>query len=155
MKIFLGFDKRGEKLAMRVAEVLTEMGHDVNIPLDDEEEQKNYPVQAKAVCEKVLKTKNSRGVLVCGTGVGMMMASNRFKKIRAVLANEPAVAHFARRHEDANVLVLAGGYKDDEFVVKQSSKPEECLKTFLETEFECDRHVKRVQMLDEIAEEGK
>lgn len=150
MKIFLGFDKRGEKLAMQIADDLTNMGHEVNIPLDEEEDQKNYPVQAQAVCKKVLETKDSRGVLVCGTGVGMMMASNRFEKIRAVLANEPSVAYFARRHENANVLVLAGGYKDDKFIVKQSSRPEECLKVFLETEFEGDRHVKRVEMLDKI-----
>lgn len=151
MKIFLGYDRRGEKLALHLAEVLTEMGHEVNIPLDEEESHKNYPVQAEAVCKNVLKNKDSKGLLVCGTGVGMMMASNRFEKIRAVLAWEPAVAYFAKRHENANVLVLAGGYKDDKFAVKQSSKPEEILKVFLETEFEGDRHEVRIKMLDEIA----
>lgn len=151
MKIFLGYDRRGEKLALHLAETLTEQGYEVNIPKDDEEDHKNYPVQAEAVCNQVLKNKGSKGLLVCGTGVGMMMASNRFEKIRAVLAWEPAVAYFARRHEDANVLVLAGGYKDDKFAVKQSAKPEDIVNVFFETEFEGDRHVARIKMLDEIA----
>lgn len=150
MKIFLGYDRRGEKLAMQLAEKLVGEGFEVNIPKDDEEDIKNYPVQAKAVCENVLKNTNSRGILVCGTGVGMMMASNRIKGIRAVLATEPSVAYFARRHENANVLVLAGGYKDEKFAVKQSSKPEEILKVFFETEFEGDRHIARINMLDEF-----
>ena len=75
MKIFLGYDRRGEKLALHLAEVLTEMGHEVNIPLDEEESHKNDPVQAEAVCKNVLKNKDSKGLLICGTGVGMMMAS--------------------------------------------------------------------------------
>lgn len=150
MKIFLGYDRRGEKIAMQLAEKLISDGYEVNIPNDSEEGHKNYPEQASAVCENVLKNKDAKGLLVCGTGVGMMMASNRYKKIRAVLAQEPAVAYFARRHEDANVLVLAGGYKDEKFTVKQSSKPEEILKVFFETEFEGDRHIQRIKMLDEL-----
>jgi len=152
MKIYLGYDRRGEKLAFSLAEELTNAGYDVNIPLIDEEEHSNYPQEAKAVCEKVLKDKNSRGLLICGTGIGIMMAANRFDKIRAVLADSKAQAYFARRHEDANVLVFAGGYKDDNYQIRSvGSSAMEIVKVFLETEKEGGRHDKRVKMLDEIA----
>ena len=153
MKIFVGYDHRGVKMAYKLIEKLIEDGHEVNEPFDANSENDNYPVIAKTVCEKVLETKGSVGILICGTGIGMAMASNRFNGIRAVLAQSEADAYFARRHEDANVLVLAAGYSDGiKEVTSCNRKAGRMLNVFLSTDYEGGRHIKRVSLLDKIAE---
>ena len=154
MKIFVGYDHRGVKLAYKLIEKLIEDGHDVNEPFDNNSENDDYPVIAKMVCEKVKKTKGSVGILICGTGIGMAVAANRFEGIRAVLAQSEADAYFARRHEDANVLVLSAGYNDGvKEVVSCNRKAARMVDTFLNTGFEAGRHIKRVALLDKIANE--
>ena len=141
-------------MAYKLKEKLIEDGHDVNEPYDEGGENDDYPVIAKAVCEKVLKTKDSVGILLCGTGIGMAVAANRFEGVRAVLAQSEADAYFARRHEDANVLVLAAGYSDGiKEVASCNRKAARMVDTFLNTGYEAGRHIKRVALLDKIAKE--
>lgn len=147
MKIYIGYDHRGTKLAFKVMEYLVEMGHEVNEPFESEEAD-DYPDIASTVCEKVAKEKGSRGLLICGTGIGIAMSANRNAKIRAVLAQTEADAYFSRRHEDANVLVLAGGYTDNIMTIKTPKNYEKIIDAFLTTNFEGGRHERRVKKLE-------
>lgn len=152
MRIFIGFDHRGEKLAYKLMEELLEKGYEVNQPVDSEEAD-DYPDISSVVCASVKKNKGSKGILICGTGVGMCMAANKELAMRAVLAHNVADAYFARIHEDANILVLAAGYKDEKNEVKTPSKPLEIVEAFLNTEFEGGRHERRVKKLNKIGKE--
>jgi len=152
MKIFIGFDHRGEKLAYKLMEELLEKGYEVNQPIDSEESD-DYPDISRVVCAAVRKNKESKGILICGTGIGMCMSANKESSIRAVLAHNIADAYFARRHEDSNVLVLAAGYKDEKYEVKSIVKAEEIVEAFLKTEFEGGRHERRVKKLNKIGKE--
>ena len=154
MKIFVGYDHRGVKMAYKLIEKLINDGHEVNEPFDANTENDDYPEIAKVVCEKVLKTKGSIGLLICGTGIGMAIAANRFEGIRAVLSQSEADAYFARRHEDANVLVFAAGYSDGlKEVTSCNRKATRMVDTFINTKFEAGRHIKRVALLDNIAKD--
>jgi len=101
----------------------------------------DYPDYAKKLCKYVLKEK-SMGILICGTGIGMSIAANRNKKIRAALCNDVGVAELARLHNDANVLVLGGR-------VTKPSEAEKIVKRFFDAKFSNeDRHKRRIQKLD-------
>lgn len=153
MKIFVGYDHRGREKAFKLIEFLVDKGYNVNVPFEDNNEKIDYPDVAKAVCLNVRKNKENKGVLLCGTGIGMVMAANKEDKIRAVLAQTEGDAYFARRHEDANVLVFPAGYSDGTISVKSPKNIENILGTFLKTEFEAGRHVLRVKKLDNIGKE--
>lgn len=151
MKVFIGYDHRGVNMAYKVMEYLLSSGHEVNEPFLNNDEADDYPDISHVVCEKVKKNKGSIGILICGTGIGMNMCANKESKIRAVLAHSEAEAYFSRRHENANVLVLAAGYDDGKMQVKaQNSKAEKIIETFINTQFEGDRHVRRINKMEDI-----
>ena len=153
MKIYVGFDHRGKDRAYKLIENLINKGYDVNVPQDDSEGTLDYPDISKLVCSFVKKNRANFGVLFCGTGIGMVMAANKEDKIRAVLAQTEGDAYFARRHEDANVLVFPAGYSGDMFSVKQPKNIEKIVETFLSAEFEAGRHTSRVKKLNNIGKE--
>lgn len=98
----------------------------------------DYPDFAKAGCLKVLEDSRNVGIFICGSGLGMSMVANRNPKIRAALCHNTATASLARRHNDANVLVLAG----------RTTKPRKAIKmvkVFLTTDFEGGRHARRIK----------
>ena len=150
MKIFIGFDHRGTEKAYKLIEFLIEKGYEVNVPCENKEEKVDYPDISQMVCSMVKKNKSNRGILFCGTGIGMVMASNKEEKIRSVLAQTEGDAYFSRRHEDANVLVFPAGYDDGKLSVKSPKNINQITETFLKTEFEGGRHVERVKKLDNI-----
>lgn len=100
----------------------------------------DYPDFAKLGNQKVLENPNNIGIYICGTGIGMSMAANRNPKIRAALCTTTKFAELARRHNDANVLILPG-----RFISK--IKAISIVKEFLTTKFEGGRHLKRVKKL--------
>ena len=100
----------------------------------------DYPDYAKLGNQKVLESPNNIGIYFCGSGIGMSIAANRNTKIRAALCNSIKFAELARRHNNANVLVLSGKYTSK---VKAIS----IIKTFLTTKFDGGRHLKRVKKL--------
>ena len=100
----------------------------------------DYPDFAKAGNEKVLEGANNVGIYICGSGIGMSMAANRNPKIRAALCTTVNFASLARKHNDANVLVLPG-----RFISK--TKAIRIIKVFLTTNFEGGRHLRRVKKL--------
>ena len=149
MKIYIGYDHNGTNLAFKIMEYLVEKGYEVNEPFESEAGD-DYPDIAKAITSAVKEDKGSRGILICGTGIGIAMSANRIRGIRAVLAQTDADADFSRRHKDSNVLVLAGGYTDKIKAVKPSKKYEEIIDAFLTTDFEGGRHERRVAKLENL-----
>lgn len=103
----------------------------------------DYPDIAREVSEKVLETKGSFGILICGTGIGMSMAANKLKGIRAAVATTEQMAEMARRHNDANVLAMGARTTGIEDMKKIAMK-------FLQTDFEKgeERHVRRVEKIE-------
>jgi len=112
----------------------------------DAEERVDYPDYAKMVCELVLKKEARFGILLCGTGIGMSIAANKFPGIRAALAYFPEAAELSRRHNQANVLVLGGRIMGPELA-------EWTVSAFLNAEFEGGRHTARVEKIAQLERE--
>ena len=103
----------------------------------------DYPVYARKVAEAVLSGECEEGILLCGTGIGMSIAANKNPKIRAALCLNTTYAALARKHNDANVLVLAGRFLNKQKAIR-------IIKVFLTTNFEGGRHTRRVKKLKEV-----
>lgn len=103
----------------------------------------DYPDYAFKVARAVSEGVYGRGILICGTGIGMSMAANRFPHVRAALCNDLFAATLSRRHNDANILVLGGRVIGDVLAV-------EILKTWLETPFDGGRHQSRLDKFDQV-----
>ena len=103
-------------------------------------ESVDYPDFAHKLTKEVLKNKNNVGILICGTGVGMSIAANRKKGIRAGLANNSKIARLIRKHNDANVLVLPGRFIN-------TSEAKKSVRAFISTKFESGRHKRRIKKL--------
>ncbi len=101
----------------------------------------DYPVYAGKVCDEITSGRAQFGILCCGTGIGMSIAANKHKGIRAAVLSDEFSAEMTRRHNDANVLCLGGRVIDAEKAVKLAD-------IFLNTPFDGGRHVKRVEMLE-------
>ena len=104
------------------------------------EESVDYPDYAKKLVSKITTTENSKGILICGSGIGMSIAANRDRNIRAGIAFEPEIAKLMREHNDANVLVLPGKFMNIQDVLK-------CIENFLTTNLAGGRHQNRVKKL--------
>jgi ribose 5-phosphate isomerase B len=139
MRIAIGCDHRGLKLKQSITKLITEAGHSYDDFGCSTTEPVDYPDIAKVVSEAVAGGNFDRGILICGTGIGMCMAANKVKGIRAALAYSTLSARRARQHNDANILCLAG-----EETPKEIS---EIVKAFLTTEFEGGRHQRRVDKM--------
>lgn len=137
----IGSDHAGFALKTRLLEELRALGFE---PVDlgtRSEESTDYPDYAHPVAERVERGEVRRGVLLCGTGLGMSYAANRHPGVRAAVAWSPEVARLSREHNDANVLVLPARFvSDDEGV--------EILRTWLATAFEGGRHGRRVAKIE-------
>ena len=138
----IGSDHAGVELKARLVEELRILGY---APLDlgtTGTEAVDYPDFAHEVAGRVERHDARRGVLLCGTGLGMAYAANRHSGVRAAVAWSPEIARLARAHNDANVLVLPARFvSEDEGV--------EILKTWLTTEFAGGRHSRRVAKIDQ------
>lgn len=107
----------------------------------DSSKRVDYPDFAKILCENVLKTKDSKGILICGSGIGMSMSANRFQGIRAALCTSAYMAHITRAHNDANVLCLGAR-------ISGEGEVESMLEAFINSEFEGGRHACRVGKIE-------
>ncbi|MGH7561899.1 MAG: RpiB/LacA/LacB family sugar-phosphate isomerase, partial [Gemmatimonadales bacterium] len=125
----------------RLVQELRRLGY---APLDlgtDSAESVDYPDYAHVVADRVSRGENQRGVLLCGTGLGMSYAANRHSGVRAAVAWSPEIAHLAREHGDANVLILPARFLEEE-------KAAAILKEWLETPFAGGRHSRRIAKID-------
>jgi ribose 5-phosphate isomerase B len=147
MKLAVGSDHAGWELKEFVKPVLESLGCEVTDVGTYSDESVDYPDFASAACRRVLSGEADRAVLVCGSGVGMSMAANRFRGIRAVLCTDLYLAKYSRLHNDANVLCLPGR-------LMGKALAEEVVKTWMSTAFEGGRHQRRLDKLEEIQPAG-
>ncbi len=140
--IAVGSDHRG--FAIKQA-LVRELEHR-SIPVDDKGADSNrsadYPVYAGRVARAVSRGESERGILICGSGIGMSVTANKFPGVRAALCHDTHAAEMCRRHNNSNVLVLGEG------VGEQGAL--ELLRVWLETPFEGGRHQKRLDLIAEI-----
>jgi ribose 5-phosphate isomerase B len=143
MRIAVGSDHAGFALKRRVAPMLEQAGHEVVDIGTDSEQSTDYPRYAAKAARLVADGGADRAVLVCGSGVGVSIVANKVEGIRAVNAHDPDEAEMSRRHNDANVLALAGRRIPEEEAAR-------IVETFLETDFEGGRHSRRVGQIAEV-----
>jgi ribose 5-phosphate isomerase B len=143
--VAVGSDHAGFSLKESAREFLKEWGYEVFDAGTHTLDSVDYPDFAKIVAKGVSQGKYDRGVLVCGTGIGMSICANKFKNVRAALVTSNFHAEMAARHNNANILVFGGR-------VTSPMEARIMLKTWLETPFEGDRHTRRVEKIDKITE---
>jgi ribose 5-phosphate isomerase B len=141
-RLIIGSDHAGFELKEKIKAQLTREGFEIEDVGTHSAARTDYPVYAKTVSRAILAKKFNKGILVCGTGLGMCYTANRFKGIRAALATSKELAEMASRHNNANVLCLGGRTTSIETSM-------EIIKAWLTTPFEGGRHEKRINMIDE------
>ena len=141
MKIALGADHGGFALKEIVKKHLEDKGFEVLDKGCYSAESVDYPVYAKAVANSILNKEADYGILICGTGIGISIAANRFKGIRAALCSNTTMAKLTREHNDANILALGARMTGDILAL-------EIVDEFLKTEFLGGRHLTRIQAIE-------
>ncbi|MBS6446181.1 MAG: ribose 5-phosphate isomerase B [Clostridiales bacterium] len=140
-KLAIASDHAGVDYKKRLIEHLEKQGYDcINLGTDTEESV-DYPVYADRVCGKITSGECALGILICGTGIGMSIAANKHKGIRAALCSDTESAALTRQHNDANVLCLGARILPFEKAVQITD-------AFLNAEFLGGRHQRRVDMLE-------
>ena len=154
-KFVIAYDHRVDlKTIDKIKNVLMAKEIEVLV-VEDNGESNDYPLLAKKCYELYLENKADGMLLLCGTGIGMNVVANKFAGIRSVLATSEAEAYFSRRHEDANCLVFGAGYADEKYEVKLCKrKMVRMIEAFVDTDFEGDRHIRRLNQITDI-EQGK
>lgn len=141
-KIYIASDHGGFLAKSHLIDFLKHRG----LPYEDfgtcSDESVDYPEFAAKLAMRVAKEKG-RGILICGTGIGVSIVANRFKGVRAALCRNTIEARLSRQHNDSNILCLAGRFDDDH-------TREEIVKSWLETKFEGGRHQRRVDMFSHL-----
>lgn len=138
--IAIASDHGGFELKTVLVEELKAAGHSVLDLGTMSSDSVDYPDFADALATAIGDGRASRGVLLCGTGIGISMAANRHRGIRAAVCRDVTETRLARQHNDANVLCMGGRVTGPEVA-------KDCLRTFLETKFEGGRHARRVAKL--------
>ena len=139
-KIALAADHAGYLLKGKIIAYLTEKGYEcVNLGTDTADSV-DYPVYANKLCESILSGECECGILICGTGIGMSIAANRHKGIRAALCYAENCVELTRQHNNANVLCLGANITGPAIALN-------AVKTFLATDFEGGRHQRRVDKM--------
>ena len=145
--IAIASDHRGFKMRAEIMRYLDEH----NIEYKDygtfSEESVDYPEKAKEVALAIQKGKAEKGILICGTGLGMSIAANKFKGIRCTVCYSEDVARYARKHNNSNILALGAE-------VNTIAEAIEIVRIWLATDFEGERHKLRLEMIEEIENEN-
>lgn len=144
LPIAIASDHAGVALKGVLKEELTKLGQAaLDLGPADASVSVDYPDFADKLAEVLRDKKAARGVLICGSGIGISIAANRHRHIRAALCSNATAARLARQHNDANVLALGARLIGDEVA-------KDCLHVFLTTEFEGGRHAGRVEKLSKL-----
>ena len=142
-RIYVGADHAGFALKQKLVDELKRLGYEpVDVGPTTCDPADDYPDYAKPVADAVSKGIAQRGVLTCGTGLGMGYVANRYPRVRAAVVWSPEVAELARTHNDANVLILPSRFVSDEEGL-------DILRRFLATPFEGGRHERRLEKIDQ------
>ncbi|MCU0651520.1 MAG: ribose 5-phosphate isomerase B [Candidatus Omnitrophica bacterium] len=144
--ILIASDHAGFGLKEKIKLYLQKTGFKVNDLGTYSEERCDYPEFAARLAKLIPRQKNSRGILICGSGIGVAIVANRFKGVRAAVCHNIQAAEFSRRHNDSNVLALGARIAGLELQKK-------ILKIWLNTKFEGGRHRRRLNLLKRIEEE--
>jgi len=140
MKIAIGADHNGVEFKQMLKEHLAQHHHEVIDVGPETTDSVDYPDFAFAAAEAVAAGEADRGILICGSGIGMSMAANKVRGVRAALCLTPESARLTRAHNDANVLTLAGWQSGADDVL-------EIVDNFMQTDFEGGRHARRVDKI--------
>ncbi len=139
--LIIGSDHAAFELKEKISRYLSENGYTIKDAGTTGEQSVNYVDYGKIVAVAVSEMKYSRGILLCGTGLGMSMVANRYPGVRAALCNDLFSARMSRRHNDANILVIGGRVIGDILAL-------EIVETWLESPFEGGRHLERINSID-------
>lgn len=141
-KVYIASDHRGVALKLYLIEMLTAAGYMVvNLGTDNPNTMVDFPDVAATMADAIGDDKNARGVLICGTGAGIMIAANRYRNLRASRCDQPSQARDDRFHDDINVLALAADDIDIEMAFL-------CVQTFLESPFDnIERRIRRIEKI--------
>ena len=143
LEIYMASDHAGFNLRQTLADLLTEAGHIVHDLGPETDARVDYPDFGEKLAKAMKPFPDSRGVLVCGSGIGISIAANRFPWIRAALCHDVTTAVLSRQHNDANVIAFG------ERLIGETTASD-ALIAFLETKFEGGRHQGRVQKLSDL-----
>lgn len=141
--IIIGCDHAAYPLKEKVKDYLAGKGIDVEDVGTNSEKSVDYPDFGKKVASMVSNGNFKRGILMCGTGIGMSMVANKFPHIRAALCTEPFFAEMSRRHNDSNILVMGGRMLGETLAL-------EIVRVWLETPFDGGRHQARLNQFDTV-----
>ena len=142
MKIAIGNDHVGVELKHHLIEYLTQKGHEVVNFGTDETASNHYPIYAQKVAEAVVGGECERGILICGTGIGISITANKVPGIRCAVCTDCFCAEATRLHNDANMLALGGRVVGEGLALK-------IVDTFLDTPFSGDeRHIRRIAKIE-------
>lgn len=148
MKIGIGNDHSALELKAEIIEFLENKGHEVVDYGTNSTESCDYPVYGEKVAHAVVNQEVDQGILICGTGLGISLAANKVKGIRAAVCSEPFTARMARQHNNCNILAFGARVVGGELAKM-------IVETWLNTEFEGGRHQRRVDMISAIEEENE
>ena len=144
MRIAIGSDHRGVTMKAKVIEILRQNGHEIIECIGEVRDNAiDYPDVARQVAAAVSKNEVDRGILICGTGIGMSIVANKFPNVRAAVCGDKLTAEISRRHNNLNVLCLSGD-------MLGANALEGILNKWLKTEFEGGRHERRIQKIAQI-----
>lgn len=145
LSIAIGSDHHGVAIRSKITEILRQEGHTVLEfgPSLTEKQSVDYPDVAAEVSERVSKHEMDRGILICGTGIGMCITANKFAGVRAAPVIDELSAELSRRHNDLNVLCLSGEMLGEDAIQR-------IITVWLKTPFDGGRHEKRIEKIDEI-----
>ena len=147
MRIAVGSDHRGVGAKAKIVDLVQQMGHEVSDEGTDTTDSVDYPDIAANVSQKVAAGDADRGILICGTGIGMAIAANKFPQVRATTIHDEIAAEMSRRHNDANVLCLSGDMLGERNF-------DNLIRIWLDTEFEGGRHARRLEKIASIEEKS-
>lgn len=145
MKIVLASDHAGYNLKMHIRAHLEAKGYEVNDLGVHNKERSDYPVYGNKAAREVANGNSDFAIVCCGTGVGISIAANKVKGVRCCCCSEPYSARMSRRHNNANALAMGGRVVGDELALM-------IVDEFLATEFEGERHKRRVNLISELDE---
>jgi len=147
MKVAVASDHRGVRVRGIVIDEIQAVGHE---PIDfgpDDDSSVDYPDYAMKVAEAVSKGEVERGILICGTGMGMCIAANKFRSVRAVTCHDDVTAEYSRRHNNANIMCLSADMLGDRLLGR-------IVEIWLKTDFENGRHQRRLDKIARIEEQN-
>ena len=145
MKLFIACDHAGIELKDEIKKYLSEKGYDVADLGINTGEKIDYPISAERVARKVAEEHDSLGILICGTGIGISIAANKVKGVRAAVCSDVTTAHLVKEHNNANIIAFGA-----RIVGMETAK--DIVKAYLDAKFLGGRHEKRVALIHEIEE---